>query len=124
MVVASSICHAGLYNQAIPVKVGNQTRAVLLYGEMLIDDGGGHRKSLEKYKRLVKRLQLDDEDATELWQHLISAKTYTPQRLTELKTFLPHVELWFYTMIDKPVRPSVLKERVETVLATKLQSSS
>jgi signal transduction histidine kinase len=117
-----TLCHAGLYNQAIPVKVGNRTRAVLLYGEMLIDDGDGHRKSLENHERLVERLQLDDEDAAELRQYLLSAKTYTPQRLTELKTFLPRVEQWFYTVIDEEDRLKASIDRVSHDMQTRLQA--
>jgi len=117
-----TLCHAGLYNQAIPVKVGNQTRAVLLYGEMLIDDGDGHRRSLERHEQLVERLQLEDVDATELRQYLLSAKTYTPQRLNELKTFLPRVEQWFYNMIDEEDRLKTSIDRVSHDMQTRLQA--
>jgi signal transduction histidine kinase len=89
---------------------------------MLIDDGDDHRKSLEKHERLVERLQLDEEDAAELRQHLLSAKTYTPQRLNELKTFLPRVERWFYNLIDEEDRLKTSIDRVSHDMQTRLQA--
>ena len=51
-----TLCHAGLYNQAVPIKVNGETRAVLLYGEMQIEGAEYHQESIKQHQSAVKKL--------------------------------------------------------------------
>ena len=117
-----TLCHAGLYNQTVSVEVGGEVRAVLLYGEMRIDGDEYHQKALENHRQALTQLGLDEAEAVELRRLLLIARKYTPQQLEELKTTLPKVEQWFYSMIDEEERVKRHVEKVTHELQTRLQA--
>jgi ligand-binding sensor protein len=117
-----TLCHAGLYNQALPVRVGGEVRAVLLYGEMHIEGEKYEQETLERHRQVVARLNLDEEQATELRRLLLGAKKYTPQQLEHLKAALPRIEQWFYTLIDEEDRLKRNVDKVTHEIQTRLQA--
>jgi signal transduction histidine kinase len=117
-----TLCHAGLYNQAVPIKVNGETRAVILYGEMQIEGAEYQRKSLENHQGAVTKLGLDDKDAGKLRDFLESAKRYSPARLEEIKEVFPRVEEWFYIIMDEEERLKTGVDRVTHDMQTRLQA--
>ena len=117
-----TLCYAGLYNQAVPVMVDGEVRAVLLYGEMQIEGEEHLQASLEKHRQAAAELGLDEEQAAELRRSLLRAKKYTPQQLETLKTVLPRVERWFYALRDNEDRVNHYVEDVSHELQTRLQA--
>lgn len=117
-----TLCYAGLYNQAIPIRLDGEVRAVLLYGEMQIDDDEYKRRSLERHERAVARLDLNEKQAVRLRELLRQAKSYTPEQLEKLKMMLPKVERWFYSMMDEEQRVKHHVEKVTRELQTRLQA--
>ena len=86
------LCHAGLYNQSIPIQVHGETRAVLLYGEMQIDDEEHRARSLKAHERVAGALGLDVQQADQLRNSLLKAKTLSLDELELYRTKLPKVE--------------------------------
>ncbi len=117
-----TLCHAGLYNQAVPIKVNGETRAVIFYGEMQIEGEAYQQASLVRHQELVERLKLSAENAKQLRQHLINAKRYSPERLEEIKAVFPRVEEWFYTLIEEEDRLKTGVDRVTHDMQTRLQA--
>lgn len=117
-----TICHAGMYNQTTPIKIGGETRAVLLYGQMQIEGAEHRRKALEKHREAVAKLNLDRDQAARVKQLLLSSKTYTPQQLKVLKRLLSKAEEWLYAMIDEEDRAKDIVERTTHEINTRLQA--
>lgn len=117
-----TLCHAGLYNQAVPVKVDGDVRAVLLYGEMQIEGVEYQQMALTKHRQAVARLNLTEEQAAQLQRLLLAAKKYKPQQLRTLKNLLPKVEGWFYVLIDEEDRLKRSVEKITHEIQTRLQA--
>ena len=117
-----TLCHAGLYNQAVPIKVNGATRAVILYGEMQIEGESFQRKSLERHHEVVEKLQLNEENAGELKRLLFESKIYSQQRLEDIKDVFPRIEEWFYTLMDEEDRLKAGVDRVTHDMQTRLQA--
>ncbi len=116
------LCYAGLYNQSIPLITGGEMRAVLIYGEMLIEGKKYQADSLEKHAEAVEKLQLSEEDAAQLYAKLISAKTYSVERLKVLGKLLPRIDQWFYTLIEEEDRQNRNLDQVTHDMQTRLQA--
>jgi len=117
-----TLCHAGLYNQAVPIKVNGETQAVILYGEMQIEGDSYRAKSLEKHQEAIAKLDLSDQDARQLRDLLLNAKKYSPERLDEIKMVFPKVEEWFYVLMDEEDRLKAGVDRVTHDMQTRLQA--
>jgi signal transduction histidine kinase len=117
-----TLCYAGLYNQAVPIKVNAEIQAVILYGEMQIEGKSYQEKSLEKHQQAITRLGLSESDASRLRDLLLDAKKYTPERLEEIKMVFPKVEEWFYVLMDEEDRLKAGVDRVTHDMQTRLQA--
>jgi signal transduction histidine kinase len=117
-----TLCHAGLYNQAVPIKVHGKTRAVVLYGEMQIEGESYQTQSLNNHQQVVQRLGLDAEQTDKLRHLLLGSKKYAPERLEEIKQFFPRVEEWFYIIMDEEDRLKSGVDRVTHDMQTRLQA--
>jgi signal transduction histidine kinase len=117
-----TLCHAGLYNQAVPIKVNGETRAVILFGEMQIEGEAYQARSLEKHKEAADKLNLNEQDEETLRALLLKSKIYSPTRLEELKQVFPRVEEWFYVIMDEEERLKTGMDRVTHDMQTRLQA--
>jgi signal transduction histidine kinase len=117
-----TLCHAGLYNQAVPIKVNGQIRAVILYGEMQIEGEEYRENSLKKHLALIQKLGLDEHEAAELGRLLESSKKFSKRRLEDIKKVFPKVEEWFYIIIDEEDRLKTGVDRVTHDMQTRLQA--
>lgn len=115
-------CHAGLFNQLVPIKIAGKTRAVVVYGEMQIDGDQYRQKSLEHHAQAVRDLNLNHVDAARLRDLLLRAKTYSPEDLQTLKRLLISVEDLFYTIVEEEKRTKRIVERTTHELTTRMQA--
>jgi len=119
---ALRICHAGLWNQTVPVRVNNAVRAVLSYGEMQIEGPTFRERTLQGHEEVIRRLGLNPEQAAALRETLLATRTFTPEQLEGLANSLPKIKQWFYTLIDEE---DYLRRNVENVsheIQTRLQA--
>lgn len=115
-------CYAGLYNQLVPIRIGGKTKAVVVYGEMQIEDEELKKKSLENHTQAVKVLGLNEAQAGELKRLLLQAKKYSPEDLETLKGLLIAVEDLLYMLVDEEKRTKRIVERTTHELVTRMQA--
>jgi len=51
-----SVCHAGLFNESVPIDINGEAKVVLLYGEALIRGEKYQQQSLEKFCQIAQRM--------------------------------------------------------------------
>jgi signal transduction histidine kinase len=107
-----TLCHAGLYSQAIPITVDGVTRAVLMYGEMRVADEERERRSLQNHERAMELLAVPGPRRDGLRQLLLQTKQFSPADLERVRATLPRVGAWLYRLFDEEDR---LERRVEKV---------
>lgn len=116
----SGLCHAGLYNEAVPIKVGNKMRAVLLCGETRLE--GQQQQALEKHEQTVAELALNATQAAQLRQRLLDITPLDPARLNLLKTTLVKLLRYFYDVVDQEEMLRHTVERVSHEIQIRLQA--
>jgi signal transduction histidine kinase len=117
-----TMCHAGLNNQVIQIKVRGEVRGSLLFGEMQVEGAENQEAALEKHQLLVEKLNLNDEQAAHLRKSLLEVKKYTPHQLSEWRKILKQVEQWFFTLIDEEERVIRNTEKITHETQTRLQA--
>lgn len=117
-----TLCHAGLYSQAMPIVVDGMARAVLLYGEMHIADPVHQAASLERHRQALARLGVDGAEARRLEELFHQVKRFSPDELETLKTTLPKVGAWLYQLLDQEDRLERQVERVMHEVQTRVQA--
>lgn len=115
-------CHAGLWNQASPVLIDGEVKAVFLFGETLIDNPEYMEKTMEKYSIVVNELGLDQEESSKLFSKLNNAKTMPLDKLEELGSLLPDIEKYLYFLIEEENKQKQNLEKAVHELQTRLQA--
>jgi signal transduction histidine kinase len=117
-----SVCHAGLWNAAVPISVAGKPRAVVLFGEMLLEDTAAHNESLLRHEALVASLGLTSEQALELRNRLTASKRYTAERIDKLRERVKQFERWLYELFAQEDRIRHGVENVSHEVFTRLQA--
>ncbi|MGQ9595004.1 MAG: sensor histidine kinase [Anaerolineae bacterium] len=117
-----TLCHAGLYSQAMPIVVDGTPRAVLLYGEMRIADPTLQDASWKKHREAMARLGLEDAETQRLEDLFHQVKQFSPDDLETLKTTLSRVGVWLYRLLDQEDRLERQVERVMHEVQTRVQA--
>lgn len=115
-------CHAGLWNQAIPIEVDEQVRAVLLFGEMLIADEISMQQTMENHQQTVDTFKLTSKDAEDLKASLLKVKKHSPKQIEDFRNKLLPIEAYLYSMIDHEQEIAHNLEKVVHELQTRLQA--
>ncbi|MGQ4809596.1 hypothetical protein NKDENANG_03019 [Candidatus Entotheonellaceae bacterium PAL068K] len=114
------LCHAGLHNEAVPIKLRGQMCAVLLCGETQFE--GQREAALQKHAQVVARLDLSKGQAVQLRQRLLQVKTYSPQRMALFKATLVKLMQYFYEIVEQEERLRHTVERVSHEIQIRLQA--
>jgi len=119
---ALTCCHAGLWNQAVPILVDNQVRVVLSFGEMLLHDGTYMQKTMQSHNEAIKRFGLSQDQAEELYEALQAVKRHTPDEIQKLKDKLIPIQTYLYSTIERERELQHNLEKVVHELQTRLQA--
>jgi signal transduction histidine kinase len=111
-----------MYNQAVPVKVGNGVHAVILFGEMQVADGEHQQRSLENHQQAVAQLELTQDQASNLRNRMLSSKPYTLEQLENFRFKLQPITQFLYKVFEEDERLKRNVEKVTHELQTRLQS--
>lgn len=117
-----SLCYAGMYNNIVPIRMRDETRAVVIYGEMQVEGAEFQRKAIEKHEKAVVDLGLNENQAAKLRHQLLEARKYTREQLETLKTLLISAGQWFYGLLDEEERARTIVEQTTHELTTRLQA--
>jgi len=94
-----TLCHAGLYNYALPIFVGHDVVATLLCGEMRILGDEFERKAQIRHTQFVRNRRLPVATAQELRHLYADAKRLPLKRIErEVLTDLHRIENWYYRL--------------------------
>ncbi len=115
------LCHAGLYNQAVPVQVRGETRAVLVYGEIRIDQDEHRSKAIDQLEHAIKAFDLDAGQADELRQAYAKTRKYDFEQLETLDSLID-VQRWFYRLHDEEDRMKSNVDRITHEIQIRLQA--
>lgn len=88
---ALTLCWAGMYNQAVPVRFNEEVRGVLLFGEMQLDDPEYRDKALQRHQKAMQELGCDVASAEKQRQLLLQAKKLSTQELEFYRRMVPDV---------------------------------
>jgi signal transduction histidine kinase len=116
-----TLCWAGMCNQVTPIEVDGEVRAVLLYGEMQVEEDRYQQKALEHHQQAVTKLNLDENQADELRRLQMRAKKYTLQQLEDYKAMLCKVVQVLYTFWNEEDQLRRNIEQVSHEIQTRLQ---
>ncbi|MEW6402140.1 MAG: PocR ligand-binding domain-containing protein [Chloroflexota bacterium] len=119
---ALSCCHAGLWNQTVPILVEGKVRAVLSFGETLLEDGEYMQKTLARHQSAVDRLNLSPEQAGQLKDALQTVKKHTPQDISKFTDMLAPIQSFIFGTIDREEEIAHNLEKVVHELQTRLQA--
>lgn len=117
-----SVCHAGLWNAAIPISVSGEPRAAVLFGEMRIADSDKEALSESRHQALVKRLGLSPEQAATLHAKLTDCKQKTPEEITHLLDRIRQFEKCLYSLFEEQERVKHGVENVSHEIYIRLQA--
>lgn len=115
-------CWAGVYNESAPIKINGKPKALLVYGEMQLDDEDHKSQSLAKHWQAVSTIGLTEAQAAELRDALLNVKQYSPQEFAKLENLLSKAEQWMYAMIEEEKIARDAIERSTHEINTRLQS--
>jgi signal transduction histidine kinase len=117
-----TVCWAGMYNQVTPIKIEDQVRAVLLYGEFQVEGEEYQQKALVHHQQAVTKLNLDQDQATRLREVQLQAKKHTLKQLEDYKAMLRKVVQVLYILWDEEDQLHRNVEQVSHEIQTRLQS--
>lgn len=115
-------CHAGIWNQASPVKINGYVEAVFLYGETLIDDPDYMQTTFDHHLKAVKALKLSNEDARRLYDALNKVKRSSLRKLEENRNVLSDIEVVLFGIADEEQKQLRNLEKAVHELQTRLQA--
>lgn len=115
-------CHAGIWNQAFPIKINGYADAVFLYGETLIDDPDYMQTTFDHHIKAVKALNLSSEEAKHLYETLNKVKRSSLKKLEENRNVLSDIESVLFGIADEEQKQLRNLEKAVHELQTRLQA--
>jgi signal transduction histidine kinase len=117
---ALTVCHAGVFNQTLPILVGGEVKAVLSYGQMSVPQDERHAAARSAYEEMLSCLWRRDTSELPLLYGQI--KKLTPAQLTELNHKLTSLQQWLYRVYNEELRLDRYTESVVHEVAIQLQA--
>jgi signal transduction histidine kinase len=117
---ALTVCHAGVFNQTLPILVGGEVKAVLSYGQMCVPQDERYAAARRSHQELLGRLW--PHDTSELPLLYKQIKQLTPAQLKELNQKLISLQQWLYGVYNEELRLDRYTESVVHEVAIQLQA--
>jgi signal transduction histidine kinase len=118
---ALTLCHAGVFNQALPIAVGGKVRAVLMYGQMCIDGHELCSEARERHESVIEDLRPSEDDELELRVYYDDIERFSGDELDALNQRLSSLQRLFYGMLSEEHEQGRRAESVIHELQTRLQ---
>ena len=115
------LCHAGVFNKALPLVINGEVRAVLMYGQMWVE--GDHRSAIARmrHESTVRRLQVGEDDELELRIYYDDIKRLSRRDLDLLDGQLSSLQRLYYEMLSEEQERGRQTEEIIHDLQTRLQ---
>jgi signal transduction histidine kinase len=115
-------CHAGIWNQILPIVFEGDVRAVLLFGETLIESPEYMDETIQRHYKVMADLNLGEKDREELGQLLFQAKRHSLKDIERYMDGISPIEQYLYNLIEQEQRMQNNLEKAAHDLQTRLQS--
>jgi len=115
------MCHAGIYNYAVPVALDDEVKAVILYGELRLAEATHEARSQERHEEVVTSLGLDADQASTLEQLRAETKLYSEGEFAHLQSTLPRVAEWLYQIFKDEEKARYNIEKITHEIQTRIQ---
>lgn len=116
-----SCCHAGLWNQTSPIKVNGEVKAILIYGEVLIDDAVHMEKSISHHRKAVQNLNLNETEAATLFDALMNSHKFPPGEFAEYRNLVTSIVSYLFTLMEEENKQKNTLEKTVHELNTRIQ---
>ena len=116
-----TMCHAGIYNYAIPVALDDEVKAVILYGELRLAEATHEAQSEQRHEEAVVNLGLAADQAAKLEKLRARTKLYSEGEFAHLQTTLPRVAEWLYQLFRNEEKARYNIEKITHEIQTRIQ---
>lgn len=115
----SVLCHAGIRNRRVPIRVGKEVKAVFIHGEVPAAEDA--ERSIELHNEAVRKLNLNEEQAARLRALLLQVGKYEPAQLKTIENLIATVEKMLCSWAEEEEKIRHTIESVTHELVTRLQ---
>lgn len=118
------LCHAGLYNYILPIRIDDTKVATMLCGEMRIAGDRYEKSSLEKHREFARRMNLSAKKEAELHRLFDQTKVLTEDEVqARVSETLHRAQEWYHGFLSN--RQSIEKriQKVTHELQIRLQAA-
>ncbi len=116
-----TMCHAGIYNYAVPVALEDEVKAVILYGELRLAEDAHEAESKQRHNEAVAALGLDADQASTLEKLRAKTKLYGEGEFAHLQSTLPRVAEWLYQIFKDEEKARYHIEKITHEIQTRIQ---
>jgi signal transduction histidine kinase len=116
-----TLCHAGVYNQGVPINIGSEIKNVILYGQMLIKGSNFLAEGQKRLDEFINHMQSDEDNELELRILYDEIKVLSNEELTTLNSQISLLEKLYYEMSNKELEIYLHTEDIVHELQTRLQ---
>ena len=116
-----TMCHAGIYNYAVPVALDDEVKAVILYGELRLAEDAHEARSRQRHEETVADLGLDAEQASTLEKLRGETKLYSEGEFAQLQSTLPRIAKWLYQIFKDEEKARYNIEKITHEIQTRIQ---
>ncbi len=96
-----TLCHAGVFNQALPIIVDGDVKAVLMYGQLWAVGNDCCAEARERHERTIARLRQTENDELELRVYYDEIKRFSANDLDTLNQQLSLLQHSYYEMLSE-----------------------
>lgn len=96
-----ALCHAGVFNPALPIVVDGKVRAVLVYGQMWVEGDERCTEARDRHEGVIARLQPPEDDELELSVYYDEIKKFSRRDLDALSQQMSSLQHLFYEMMSR-----------------------
>jgi len=117
------LCHAGLWNERVPVRVNGEVRAVVCYGELRVDDSAMEERGVERVETAIRQLALPADQAADLRRLYEEVPRYARADIDRHKGLLRACLEWFYPLVEEADRVDLTAQRITHEIQTRMQQA-
>jgi signal transduction histidine kinase len=115
------LCHAGVFNQALPIVVAGRVRAVLMYGQMKVRGDPRYEEALNRHEAIIADLEPTEDEELELRVFYDDIKQLSREDLVSLNQQLSLLQRLFYRTLSGEEESDKQTENTIHDLQTRLQ---
>lgn len=115
-------CHAGLYNQLVPIVMDGKVRAVVAYGEVNLAGDVNRHASYVRFNEFSEKMEFTHQQRSDLRMLHVRAAPYSMREFERVHGVLDNILQLLYAVLDREEESRKNTEHVKHELQMRLQS--